>query len=282
MTTFIFPGQGSQQKGMGEQLFKQYPQFIKKADLILGYSIEDLCIHDRLNQLNKTEYTQPAVFIVNVLYYIDYLRKNADFPDYILGHSLGEYNALFAANVFDFETALQLVKKRAKLMSQASEGGMLAVIGLSEDKIHDILSINKLNLLSIANINSYQQIVVSGDSTQIQQAVAIFKDAGSKLCVPLKVSGAFHSHYMEKASHLFLNFLEDFKFSTPTKKVISNVTGQVYTSEEIKKMLAVQIISPVQWLKSVEYVRNKGENKFIELGHGNTMLNMIERIKNNQ
>jgi malonyl CoA-acyl carrier protein transacylase len=282
MTTFLFPGQGSQQKGMGETLFKQYPQFIKKADEILGYSIADLCLYDRFNQLNKTEFTQPAIFVINTLHYIEYLRNNAEFPDYLMGHSLGEYNALFAANVFDFETALKIVKKRAELMGQVSEGGMLAIVGLSEDKIHEFLVKNNLNLLSISNINSYQQMVISGDLNQIQHATTPLKAIGAQLCIPLKVSGAFHSHYMEQIRPLFLNFLDEMKLSKPTKIVISNVTGEPYTFGEIKNFLALQIVRPVQWLKSVEYVRSKGENRFIEVGHGNTLTNIVERIKNSQ
>lgn len=282
MTTFLFPGQGSQQKGMGSHLFKQYPQFIKKADEILGYSMEDLCLSDQLNQLSRTEYTQPAIFVINTLHYIDYIRHNADFPDYLLGHSLGEYNALFAANVFDFETALKIVQKRAELMGQANKGGMLASIGLDADSVRDVLEKYHLNLLSIANINSYLQVVISGDAGQIQQATAVLKNEGAKWCLPLNVSGAFHSPYMEEASHSFMNFLEGFHFMRPTKTVVSNVTGKPYSSEEIPMMLARQITNPVQWLKSVEYVVSKGEDRFIELGNGQTMTKIIEHIKNKQ
>lgn len=282
MTTFLFPGQGSQQKGMGESLIKQYPQFIKKADDILGYSLGDLCVHDTLNQLNNTQYTQPAIFVINALYYIDYIRHHAHFPAFILGHSLGEYNALFAANVFDFETALSLVKKRAELMGQAKEGGMVAIIGLSADQIQEILVHHSLNLLSVANINSYQQTVISGDLTELHEATTLLKNRGAKGCIPLNVSGAFHSPYMEKARQMFLSYLNEFNFYRPTKTVISNITGKPYASEDIKDMLARQIVSPVKWLSSVEYVRNQGETQFIELGHGTTMMNLLEKIKNNQ
>lgn len=282
MTTFLFPGQGSQQRGMGEALIKQYPQFIKKADQILGYSIEELCLHDRLEQLKKTEYTQPAIFVINALHYIDYIKNHAEFPDFLIGHSLGEYNALFAANVFDFESALCIVKKRAALMGQAGEGGMLAVIGLSVDQIKEVLLQHDLQLLAIANINSYQQIVISGDLSQLQQATTFLTNAGAQACIPLKVSGAFHTKYMTQASKAFLMYLNDFNFFRPTKTVISNVTGKPYASEDIKEMLARQIVSPVQWLNSIVYVLAQGETRFIELGQGKVMTNLVEKIKNNQ
>lgn len=282
MTTFLFPGQGSQKKGMGEQLFKQYPQLVKTADEILGYSIEELCLSDPFNHLNQTEYTQPAIFIINILYYIDYLKTQADFPDFLLGHSLGEYNALFAAHVFDFATGLQIVQKRAQLMGQAKEGGMLAVIGLSMESIQEVLSHPKLNLLSIANINSYKQIVISGDVLQIPIAATMLQEVGASMCIPLKVSGAFHSPYMHEMSLLFAEFLDDFHFKKPTKTIIANVTAKPYEAEDMKTLLVQQIESPVQWLKSMEYVRKQGETQFIELGEGKTLTNINDRIEKQQ
>src|ERR1700722_298171 len=131
MTTYMFPGQGSQVRGMGSTLFTEFQDYVQKADHILGYSIEKLCLEDPDNLLNKTEYTQPALFTVSALSYIKKLKETNTAPQYVIGHSLGEYNALFAAEVFDFETGLKLVQKRGALMSKASGGGMAAIVGLT-------------------------------------------------------------------------------------------------------------------------------------------------------
>jgi trans-AT polyketide synthase, acyltransferase and oxidoreductase domains len=155
MTTYIFPGQGSQVKGMGADLFSAYPSHIQQADNILGYSIARLCLEDPDNQLNNTNYTQPALYIVNALSYLKKIQEDQTTPNYVAGHSLGEYSALFAAGVFDFETGLKLVQKRGELMHQATGGGMAAVIGLQNDAVDNVIKQNALSTISIANVNSH-------------------------------------------------------------------------------------------------------------------------------
>jgi len=151
MTVFIFPGQGSQIKGMGGTLFNQFKDFTDQANTILGYSIQTLCLEDPQQQLKQTQYTQPALYIVNALTYFKKIQETGQKPTYVAGHSLGEYNALLAAGVFDFETGLKLVKKRGEFMSQVGEGAMASVSGLTADAIYIILSQYGLTNVVIAN-----------------------------------------------------------------------------------------------------------------------------------
>ena len=139
MKTYLFPGQGSQRRGMGEDVFNHFPALVERINENLGYSIEELCLEHNPQRLNNTLFTQVAIYVVNALTYFKALREDSSRPDIVAGHSIGEYNALLAAEVFDFFTGLELVKKRAKLMSQASEGGMAAVIGLKAEEIGQIL-----------------------------------------------------------------------------------------------------------------------------------------------
>lgn len=138
MTVYLFPGQGSQMIGMGKQLFEMYSELTEMADDILDYSIRRLCLEDPYKQLNQTQYTQPALYIVSALTYLDDIQQLGQKPDYVAGHSLGEYTALFAAEVFDFDSGLKLVQKRGELMSKASGGGMAAVVGLNLDKVNAV------------------------------------------------------------------------------------------------------------------------------------------------
>ncbi|HEY8086005.1 MAG TPA: acyltransferase domain-containing protein, partial [Methylophilaceae bacterium] len=168
MRAFLFPGQGSQRKGMGADLFTQYPEYVKKADAILGYSIEELCVADPEGRINFTAYTQPAIFVVSVLNYLEALKTDTA-PDMTAGHSIGEYAALFAAGVFDFETGLRIVQKRAELMSKAEGGALAAVVGLSQDEVKARIAASQLAGIEIANINSPTQIVVGSKAETIQQ-----------------------------------------------------------------------------------------------------------------
>ena len=265
MTTYVFPGQGSQFCGMGHGLFNEFPELVEKANRILGYSIETLCLEDPNQTLNKTEFTQPALYIVNALSYLKKINEIESKPDYVAGHSLGEYNALYAANVFDFETGLRCVQKRGQLMSQASGGGMAAIIGLDVNTIKEILEKNNIKNLYIANYNSYTQVVVSGEMESIKTAENYFKEAGAKLFLPLKVSAAFHSPYMNDAKNEFSHFLKSQIFSNPTIPVISNVTAKPYSSNDVAWLLSEQITGSVWWTQSVEYLLDQGETHFVEI-----------------
>ncbi|BBB93425.1 MAG TPA: ACP S-malonyltransferase [Methylomusa anaerophila] len=279
MLSYLFPGQGSQVKGMGKDLFKKYEDLVKTADQILGYSIEELCVHDSKNLLGQTQYTQPALYTVNCLMYLNKIHENNLKPDFLAGHSLGEYCALFASEVFDFETGLKLVKKRGEIMSKAKEGGMAAVIGIDAEKVNEIIKQNQLeNNIDIANLNSPYQIVISGAKKAIENAKTIFEASGAQMYIPLKVSGAFHSRMMTDARDEFAGFINDFKFSEPMIPVISNVTARPYEKTEIKNLLTEQITHSVKWTETIRYLMGKENFESEEVGPGNVLTKLVEKI----
>jgi malonyl CoA-acyl carrier protein transacylase len=172
MIAFVFPGQGSQKKGMGQGLFDEVREYVsveKEIDAIVGYSMRKLCLEDTEGRLKETQYTQPALYVVNALHYYQAIGQGIR-PVFAAGHSLGEYNALLSAGVYDFLTGLRLVKKRGELMSQAKNGGMGAVIGLGAAAIEKVLKDNGLTSIDVANFNSPSQIVVSGPNDDIKRA----------------------------------------------------------------------------------------------------------------
>lgn len=278
MATYVFPGQGSQSVGMGSKLFPLFPEYVQKANAVLGYDLEALCLHDTQGLLSKTNYTQPALFVVNALFWLQKLREDPQLPDYVAGHSLGEYNALFAASVFDFETGLKLVQKRGELMGQAQGGGMAAIINATSEQILSAIELNHLNELSIANFNSNNQIVISGPEKLIKEAQNLFIQAGASLYIPLKVSGAFHSPFMEEARKEFEIFLNNVTFATPQIAVIANVDAKPYIYEQIINNLSLQITHPVRWTQSIHYLRALGEERFEELGPGKVLSGLMKNI----
>ena len=279
MTCYVFPGQGSQKVGMGETLFNEFSNETKQANEILGYDIQELCLTDPNNQLNQTQFTQPALFVVSALSYLAYQKENPTHPAYLAGHSLGEYNALFAAKVIDFETGIKLVQKRGELMSEASGGAMAAIIGMSATDIAKTLASNNLESIDIANFNEPNQTVISGQENDIKKAQKIFEEAGVRRYIPLAVSGAFHSRYMEPSKKAFETYLESCAFSEPTIPVIANVTATPYTQTDIKTLLAKQITHSVKWVDSITYILNKQETDLIEIGPGKVLTGLINKIK---
>lgn len=275
---YVFPGQGSQKVGMGINVFKKYHEYVQKADKILGYSIENLCLSDTDNNLDNTQFTQPALYTVCILTYLQKIKETGIKPDFVAGHSLGEYCALFAAGYYDFETGLRLVQKRGILMSKQKGGGMAAVIGLEDEQVREILVKNNLSSLDIANFNCPGQVVISGLVNEIEKAPNYFISKGAKMYIPLKVSGAFHSRYMKEVRDEFLPFLKGVKFSPPNIPVISNVTARPYDLAETCKLLADQICMSVNWTESIRYLMGKGVTKFEEIGPGNVLSKLITKI----
>ncbi len=278
MKTYVFPGQGSQKKGMGEDLFDEFPKLTKQADEILGYSIKELCLDNPDQKLNQTQYTQPALYVVNALSYEKKIRNKEDIPDFLAGHSLGEYNALHAAGVFSFEAGLKLVKKRGAIMSQAQKGGMAAIINSSEKQIREILEEAKLATIDIANHNSPSQIVISGLQEDITQSQSYFEKA-NVMFIPLNTSGAFHSRYMKEAEAEFEKYIRKFKFSKPKIQVIANVSAKPYEAEEVAQKLVHQISNCVRWADSVRYLLDQGEMEFEELGVGDALTKLINSVQ---
>ncbi len=277
---YLFPGQGSQKVGMGAELFKEFPQETAIADAILGYSIEELCARDPRQQLNRTNFTQPALFVVNALSYLKKTQTPGNAPDYVAGHSLGEYDALYAAGVFDFATGLKLVQKRGQLMSLATGGGMAAVLGMTVDAIRAVLNERGLSAIDIANLNTPAQTVLSGLEKDIREAQPIFEQAGARKYVPLPVSGAFHSRYMAPARAEFEQFLKGFTFQAPKIPVIANVTAQPYAAADIATNLGKQITSSVRWVESIQgLLALRPDAQFEEVGPGIVLTGMMKQIR---
>ncbi len=285
MIAFVFPGQGSQKRGMGQGLFdevREYAIVEKDVDAILGYSMRRLCLEDPDNRLKETQYTQPSLYVVNALHYYKAVSEGAR-PSWLAGHSLGEYNALLAAGAFDFLTGLRLVQKRGELMSQAKNGGMGAVIGLDSATVARVIRDNGLSALDVANFNTPSQTVVSGPVDDVKRAAPAFEKAGAQMYVPLQVSAAFHSRYMADAAKAFADFLAPMSFSAPRIPVVANATAQPYptdnASESVKSLLARQITDSVQWVQSVRFLIDRGVTQFSELGPGNVLTRMVQQIQ---
>ncbi len=285
MIAYMFPGQGSQKKGMGQGLFdevREYAEVEKDVDAILGYSMRQLCLEDPDRRLTQTQFTQPSLYVVNALHYYKAARQGTR-PAWVAGHSLGEYNALLAAGAFDFLTGLRLVKKRGELMSQAKNGGMGAVIGLSAATVTKLIEDNGLSNLDVANFNSPSQTVVSGPVDDIKRAGPFFEKAGAQMYIPLQVSAAFHSRYMADASKAFAEFLEPMSFTAPRIPVIANATARPYPADNgsasVKSLLVKQITQPVQWTQSVRFLIGQGATEFSEMGPGNVLTRLVQQIQ---
>lgn len=276
----LFSGQGSQAQGMGADLFTEYPDIVMIANDVLGYDITNICLNNPDNTLNQTNYTQPALYVVNYLKYKQYLQNNAT-PDYFLGHSLGEFNALNAAGAFSFETGLRIVQKRGELMFSISGTGMAAVLGAEEAELSEFLK-TRFPQVDVANINTHNQVVISGLLRVLDDVADAVEDEGWGY-IPLKVSGAFHSRYMTPIKESFKTFVETLPITVCNKHVVSNFTGSLYsnTIEGTLSNIIHQIDNPVRWLQSMEFVMAQGECSFTEVGQGEVLTNMLKKIKAN-
>jgi len=274
MKCVMFTGQGAQYKGMGKDLFRLFPKKTNRASEILGYDIAELCMFDKERKLGQTQFTQPALYVVNAFnFYENKPRK----VDYYVGHSLGEYNALLAANAFDFETGLKLVQKRGELMAAASGGGMAAVLGVTIEQVVQHLSKEGFGGIDIANYNTPSQTVISGTKEDIKRVVDSFKKYDIK-CIPLFVSAPFHSRYMKSASLEFINYLEGFSFSELDVPVIANNTAKPYVFKSIKETLSDQICNSVKWTESIGLLLDNGVTEFEEIG-GGILTKMVTEIR---
>jgi malonyl CoA-acyl carrier protein transacylase len=276
---FVFPGQGSQAIGMGASLWDRFPREVEQADDILGYSIRRLCMEDPEAVLGRTDFTQPALYVVCALTFMERIEKGEALPDASAGHSLGEYAALFAAGVFDFATGLRLVRKRGALMAEARGGCMAAAIGLDARRVGDVLAAPNFNEVEIANDNSPKQLVISGPKPAVQAACQALLAAGALDCIELKVSAAFHSRAMRPAAESFRRFIDPVEFQPMRFPVIANTTALPYELAEIHDLLARQINSPVRWRESVRYMIEQGATEFIETGPGAVLSGLIRQTR---
>ncbi|CDC17934.1 malonyl CoA-acyl carrier protein transacylase [Clostridium sp. CAG:306] len=280
---FVFPGQGSQSVGMGKSLYETSvaaKEIFDKADEVLGRSISKMCFDGPEEDLKQTINTQPAILVTSIAA-LEALKEKTDVkPDYVAGHSLGEYGAYYAAGVIDFSTAMKLIDKRAKEMNAAAEstkGAMTAVIGMSKEAILD--TIEKIDgMVSVANYNSPSQIVITGEADAVAKANDALKDAGAKRVIPLPVSGGFHSMLMEEASVKFSEILDDCDIKDAQIPVFTNVDAEPTTAAiRFKAKMTAQIYSSVMWTQTVEKMAADGVDTIVEIGPGKVLAGLVKK-----
>lgn len=282
----LFPGQGSQQAGMGKALADSYPEaraIFQEADAVLGRALSRLCFEGPEDELQRTENTQPALYVTSAAA-LAALRTEGFDGGATAGHSLGEYTALYAAGALDFATGLKLVQARGRAMEASGRqrpGTMAAVLGLDDDKVEAACQEASGNggVVVAANLNSPGQVVISGDESALDRALELAKSAGAKRAMKLKVGGAFHSPLMEPAVAMLKPDLEAAALSPPRLRFVANVSADFLDDPEaIRDSLLRQITSCVRWSPSIERLRDAGYSRFVEVGTGKVLTGLLRRI----
>ncbi|WP_404452573.1 ACP S-malonyltransferase [Virgibacillus necropolis] len=282
---FMFPGQGSQDIGMGKSFYDAYPEIkemYQEADDVLNLSLSDIMFNGPKETLTATQNAQPALLLSSIAVHTLLLKSEVQ-PVMAVGHSLGEYSALVAAGAISLEDAVQLVATRGKLMEEAfpaGKGAMAAVLGLSEEKVEESLkSLETEEIVDLANINCPGQIVISGTKEGIDQASVALKESGAKRVLPLNVSGPFHSRLMKAANENFAEKLEATSITDANIPVYANVTASPVTEhDEIKELLIKQLYSPVRFEESIRNMIDKGVDAFVEVGNGKVLSGLVKKI----
>ncbi|WP_027340535.1 ACP S-malonyltransferase [Halonatronum saccharophilum] len=284
-TAFIFPGQGSQYVGMGEELAKEFKiveDTFKEANEALDIDVRKLAFKGPKEDLKETENTQPAILTLSTAVYRLLLDKGIE-ADVVAGHSLGEYSALVGAGVLDFVDGVKLVRKRGQLMAAADPSGkgtMAAIIGLSAEEVKEVCQeASGEGVVEPANFNCPGQIVISGEKKGVEKAVEIAKDKGAKKAILLSVSGPFHSSLMEAAAKKLAPQLDKIDFKDAKVSVVTNVDGEFTTdSNRLKEALIEQISGSVRWEESIRAMIDDGVDTFIEVGPGRVLKGFMRRI----
>ncbi len=283
MRAFVFAGQGAQFVGMGKDLADSYTEcrdLFARADAALGRGLSEICFTGPAEALTRTDNCQPAIFAVSAACYaaLKHERPDLAFAG-AAGLSLGEWTALYAAGVLNFEDTLKILEARGRFMQDtcnAAEGAMLSVIGLSTDAVRALCEGSGAEM---ANLNSAQQTVLSGTSAAIAKAETLAKAAGAKMAVRLQVAGAYHSSLMKPAAERLAEFLASVKFHAPAMPVVANVTGAPHGSpDSIREAMTRQVTSPVLWQKSIEWFQANGVTEYVECGPGKVLSGLIKRI----
>jgi [acyl-carrier-protein] S-malonyltransferase len=279
----VFPGQGSQYVGMGQELTEKFPsamEIFKSAEQITDLPIQNLSFFGSEDDLRETSITQPCLLATSVASYAVFQEHFPIQPEFACGHSAGEYAALVTAGVLSFSDAIRLIQVRSSLMSKMQGGGMVAIKGVTREEADELCKQAVLpdGVLVPANFNSFDQIVISGDCDSVESAIFIALDNNMKI-VPLPVSGAFHSPLMQDAATQFADTLRNFQFNDATVPIISNVTARpVISGAEWTTLLGQQITSPVLWEHSIHYIQQQGIKIFVEVGPGQVLSKLIKKI----
>ena len=285
-TAFLFPGQGAQTVGMGLDLYKESDsgkEVFDKVDEALGRSLSKIMFEGPEDELRETRNAQPGIMAMS-LACIEVMKSNVPseaipIPYLMAGHSLGEYTALAAAGVLSVMDTAKLVQERSELMQHACDsnpGTMAAILGLDEMVLQEVA---RESGVFISNINTQDQIVISGEKMSVARAMDMSDARGAKKVIPLKVGGAFHSGLMEPAKAGLVDFIDGLKFNDPEVPIIANCTGTpLHTGEEIKGELISQISGCVQWKKSVDFMIKSGIDNFLEIGPGRALGGMVKKI----
>ena len=283
---FIFPGQGSQSVGMGQQLVENNADclaFYEQANEVLGFSLSDLMLNGPAEELTKTYNAQPALLTTSSMV-ANKLKQAGITPHFTAGHSLGEYSALVASDVLSFEEAVLLVHQRGLYMNEAvpaGEGAMAAILGLGRDELSAVTADVSSNgeVVQIANLNCPGQIVISGTAAGVAEASSKAKEVGAKRAIPLVVSGPFHSELMRPAAQQLDAAISAIKLQQASIPVISNVTAEPVTdANHIKNLLVEQLYSPVRWEESIQQMIEQGTTVFVECGPGKVLSGLVKKI----
>lgn len=281
---FLFPGQGAQYINMGKSLYEninECKEIFDKGEEILEMPIKDIIFDGSEETLKSTKYNQPAILLTSLACQ-KALELEGIEADYVAGLSLGEYSGLVYSGVVSFEDGVKLVKSRATIMDEGIEegvGSMAAVMKLSKEKVNTLLEeASKFGVVEAANYNCPGQVVITGEVDAIRESVSIAKDLGG-LCIPLKVSGPFHSSLYEEASFKYYESIKDVEINEPKKVIYSNVLGKPYSKQDdIRDLLRKQIMSPVLFEDSINHMLDQGIDTFIELGPGKTLSGFVKKI----
>lgn len=280
---FVFPGQGAQAVGMGKDLYENFESaknVFDTADKVLGKSVTSLCFDGPEEDLKQTVNTQPSIVTMSIAALEAFKSELNITPTYTAGHSLGEYCAMYASGVMDLETTLKAIQKRADLMGQVKGGAMAAILNAPAESLEKALKeASAVGYVDVANYNSPVQVVITGDEAAVAKTGELLLEAGARRVVPLAVSGAFHSKFLEEAGKEFATFVSDLDISSASIPVVTNVdAAATIAANDFKNKMPRQIYSSVHWTQTIENMIENGVTTFVEIGPGKVLSGLIKKI----